>query len=193
MNGFAIGTLRAPLRPARAPRRLPHRAADRVRAAVGRRSARGRRGRHLRAGGRPRRRARRGGLGRRARRRNVALFEWLPGNEPDPAGDEVIAGFRTLGAVSARMHGHSRAWTPPQGFDRPAWDYEHTLGAGGHWGAWQDGLRHGRRGAARAGAGLDHRVAARLEAYGHRPTTASASSTPTSASPTCWPTAATSA
>lgn len=74
---------------------------------------------------------------------NVALFEWLPGAEPDPEGDEVIAGFETLGAVSARMHDHARAWTRPPGFDRPAWDFEHTLGAGGYWGRWQDGLGMG--------------------------------------------------
>src|SRR5215207_2350943 len=72
-----------------------------------------------------------GGLGAR----NVVLFEWLPGSEPDPEGDEVRDGFRTLGAVSARMHAHARAWRPPASFTRPRWDYEHTLGACGHWGA----------------------------------------------------------
>ena len=97
--------------------------------------------------------------------RNVAMFEWLPGNEPDPAGDEVIAGFRTLGAVSARMHAHARAWKPSPGFDRPAWDYEHTLGAGGHWGAWQDGLGMGAE-ERRLLDRLDAAIAARLRAYG---------------------------
>jgi len=97
--------------------------------------------------------------------RNVVLFEWLPGAEPDPEGDAVIAGFRTLGAVSARMHAHSRAWQPPRGFDRPVWDYEHTLGAGGYWGSWHDGLGMGpeeRRLLDRLAAV----IAARLEAYG---------------------------
>ena len=97
--------------------------------------------------------------------RNVVLFEWLPGAEPDPEGDAVIAGFRTLGAVSARMHAHSRAWQPPSGFDRPAWDYERTLGAGGHWGRWQDGLGMGREELALL-TRLDATIAARLEAYG---------------------------
>ena len=55
----------------------------------------------------------------------------------------MIDGFRVLGAVSARMHAHARAWKPPAGFDRPPWDYERTLGAGGHWGRWQDGLGMG--------------------------------------------------
>ena len=100
--------------------------------------------------------------------RNVVLFEWLPGAEPDPEGDAVIAGFRMLGAVSARMHAHARAWSPPAGFDRPAWDYDHTLGAAGHWGAWQDGLGIGpeERGLL---ARLDAVIAGRLAAYGRSP------------------------
>ena len=96
---------------------------------------------------------------------NVVLWEWLPGAEPDPSGDDVIDGFRTLGAVSARMHAHARAWTAPSGFDRPIWDFEHTLGASGYWGLWQDGLGMGAEELA-----LLERLAAtiesRLQAYG---------------------------
>jgi Ser/Thr protein kinase RdoA (MazF antagonist) len=100
--------------------------------------------------------------------RNVVLFDWLPGSEPDPEGDEVIAGFRLLGAVSAHMHAHARAWTRPGAFDRPAWDYDHTLGRRGHWGAWQDGLGIGpeERGLL---ARLDAAIAGRLAAYGRAP------------------------
>ncbi|HET8950332.1 MAG TPA: phosphotransferase, partial [Solirubrobacteraceae bacterium] len=97
--------------------------------------------------------------------RNVVLFDWLPGSEPDPEGDEVIAGFRLLGAVSARMHAHARAWNRPDAFDRPAWDYDHTLGRHGHWGAWQDGLGIGREERDLL-ARLDAAVAGRLAAYG---------------------------
>jgi Ser/Thr protein kinase RdoA (MazF antagonist) len=97
--------------------------------------------------------------------RNVVLFDWLPGREPDPEGEAVIAGFRTLGAVSARMHAHARAWRPPPGFDRPTWDYERTLGAGGYWGRWQDGLGMGTE-ERRLLDRLDAAIAARLEAYG---------------------------
>jgi Ser/Thr protein kinase RdoA (MazF antagonist) len=100
--------------------------------------------------------------------RNVVLWEWLPGREPDPEGDDVIAGFQTLGAVSARMHAHARAWEPPPGFDRPPWDYERTLGAGGHWGRWQDGLGMGPEELALLER-LDATIAARLEAYGQDP------------------------
>jgi Ser/Thr protein kinase RdoA (MazF antagonist) len=97
--------------------------------------------------------------------RNVVLFEWLPGVVPDPDGDDVIAGFRTLGAVSARMHAHARGWRTPRGFDRPSWDYEHTLGAHGYWGAWQDGLGMGSEERAQLER-LDAAVAGRLRAYG---------------------------
>jgi Ser/Thr protein kinase RdoA (MazF antagonist) len=100
--------------------------------------------------------------------RNVVLFEWLPGVTPDPEGEDVIDGFRTLGAVSARMHAHARAWQRPPGFDRAAWDYEHTLGPSGQWGAWQDGLGMGpeERGQLER---LDAALAARLRAYGQAP------------------------
>jgi Ser/Thr protein kinase RdoA (MazF antagonist) len=98
-------------------------------------------------------------------RRNVVLFEWLPGTEPDLDGDEVVAGFRTLGAVSARMHEHARAWRRPTGFTRPHWDYERTLGAGGHWGAWQDGLGMGAE-ERELLERLDTVIAARLRRYG---------------------------
>ncbi len=100
--------------------------------------------------------------------RNVVLWEWLPGAEPDPEGDAVLDGFRVLGAVSARMHAHARAWSPPAGFDRPAWDYDHTLGAGGWWGRWQDGLGMGPEELALLGR-LDEVIRRRLEAYGQSP------------------------
>ncbi|MCW3063675.1 MAG: Homoserine kinase [Solirubrobacterales bacterium] len=97
--------------------------------------------------------------------RNVVLFEWLPGVAPDPEGADAVAGFRTLGAISARMHAHARAWPRPPGFDRPAWDYERTLGPRGHRGAWQAGLGIGREELAVLER-LDATIARRLEAYG---------------------------
>ena len=98
--------------------------------------------------------------------RNVVLFEWLPGREPDPEGDDVIDGFRTLGrGLRAHARARARVERRPPGFDRPPWDYEHTLGAGGHWGRWQDGLGMGAEELALLER-LDATIAARLEAYG---------------------------
>jgi Ser/Thr protein kinase RdoA (MazF antagonist) len=97
--------------------------------------------------------------------RNVVLFEWLDGEMPDADAHDLMPGFRTLGAVSARMHGHARGWTPPAGFERFRWDYDTTLGASGHWGRWQDGLGMGRSELDLLGR-LDTTLRGRLEAFG---------------------------
>ena len=98
--------------------------------------------------------------------RNVVMFEWLDGVAPDLDDGPAAAGqFEILGAISARMHEHVRRWPRPGGFARPRWDYEHSIGSRGHWGAWQDGLGMGadeRRQLER----LDRTIAARLRAFG---------------------------
>jgi Ser/Thr protein kinase RdoA (MazF antagonist) len=99
---------------------------------------------------------------------NVVMFDWLPGITPEPDGDDLVLGFTTLGAVSAHMHAHTRAWQPPPGFDRPTWDYEHCLGPRGHWGAWQDGLGMGAEERTQLDR-LDQTIARRLRAYGQGP------------------------
>lgn len=101
--------------------------------------------------------------------RNVVVFEWLPGIPPDlDSGEAATNQFKMLGAISARMHGHVHAWNRPQGFVRPRWDYEFSIGPRGHWGAWQDGLGMGpdeRRQLER----LDATIKARLDHYGQDP------------------------
>ncbi|HWE11366.1 MAG TPA: phosphotransferase [Solirubrobacteraceae bacterium] len=98
--------------------------------------------------------------------RNVVMFEWVAGIQPDlDAGETALAQFETLGAISARMHAHARSWRRPSAFTRPRWDYAHTLGPDGHWGPWQDGLGMGteeRRQLERLAA----TIATRLQAYG---------------------------
>jgi Ser/Thr protein kinase RdoA (MazF antagonist) len=100
--------------------------------------------------------------------RNVVLFEWLSGDMPEPEGRDLVSGFRTLGAVSARMHGHARAWQRPAGFERFSWEYDTTLGASGHWGRWQDGLGMGGQELDVLGR-LDGAIRGRLERYGRGP------------------------
>jgi Ser/Thr protein kinase RdoA (MazF antagonist) len=97
--------------------------------------------------------------------RNVVLFEWLAGDMPEPEGRDLALGFRTLGAVSAGMHRHSRGWDRPAGFRRFSWDYDTTLGDSGHWGRWQDGLGMGPQELDILGR-LDQAIRRRLEAYG---------------------------
>jgi len=95
--------------------------------------------------------------------RHAVMFEWLPGAEPPD--HDLVAGFRTLGALTARMHDHSRSWRRPAGFDRFAWDYDGAFGGVARWGRWQDGIAVGP--AERAVLGrLDEVLRARLAAFG---------------------------
>lgn len=69
--------------------------------------------------------------------RFVVMFHLIPGVAPDEA--ELIAPFKRLGAVTARMHNHARGWTRPAYFERLIWDYDGCLGQRKHWGDWRDG------------------------------------------------------
>lgn len=75
-----------------------------------------------------------------SRPRHLVLFEWEDGAEPGIA-DDLTGPFETLGAVTARMHGHARSWVRPAGFTRLTWDAETSLGdVAPHWGRWRDGM-----------------------------------------------------
>jgi Ser/Thr protein kinase RdoA (MazF antagonist) len=63
------------------------------------------------------------------------LFSCAPGHEPEP--DQLAAWFPQLGAITARLHRHARAWAVPAWFRRPRWDLATTLGDRPHWGSWQ--------------------------------------------------------
>jgi len=67
------------------------------------------------------------------------MFHVVPGVEPDEQALQD-ASMETLGAITARMHRHSRSWSRPPGFTRFAWDWEHSLGTSPRWGRWQDGI-----------------------------------------------------
>jgi Ser/Thr protein kinase RdoA (MazF antagonist) len=68
----------------------------------------------------------------------AAVFAYVPGREP--GDDELPALIETFGEITARMHRHARAWTPPAWFSRPRWDLATTLGERPHWGRWQRGV-----------------------------------------------------
>ncbi|WP_240722716.1 phosphotransferase enzyme family protein [Poseidonocella sp. HB161398] len=99
--------------------------------------------------------------------RHVAAFEFMEGSEPD-ADAGLVPGFRLLGAISARLHGHVEAWTPPAGFTRKTWDFDSAFGAAPLWGDWRAAL-----GLDADGKALLEQVCARLEArlaaYGKGP------------------------
>jgi len=88
--------------------------------------------------------------------RHAVGFERVPGAEP--ASEDLTPWFRELGAVTARMHLHARAWRRPPGFARKVWNFSTALGAEARWGPWRRGL-----GLEPAGAALLERAVATIE------------------------------
>lgn len=72
--------------------------------------------------------------------RYVTAFQYMQGREPAAENEELPKWFNTLGALSAKLHQHSREWQRPRGFTRKTWDYDTTLGARPHWGDWRNAL-----------------------------------------------------
>lgn len=100
------------------------------------------------------------------RERYVVRFEWVDGVEPTE--DRLAQDFAELGAITARLHIHSKSWQRPAGFTRFVWDYDTSIGDNGHWGRWQEGLGIGPSEIAildRCSATIRER----LEAYGKGP------------------------
>ncbi|GAS91608.1 phosphotransferase enzyme family protein [Mycolicibacterium brisbanense] len=69
--------------------------------------------------------------------RYAVHFDMVAGAEPDENA-LTAEDFHTLGRITAALHDHSQRWARPSGFDRFAWDWEHSLGAQPRWGRWQD-------------------------------------------------------
>ena len=70
--------------------------------------------------------------------RHAVVYSFLDGTEP--AEDDLTAGFKRLGRISARMHLHVKTWLPPHGFARPSWTHETILDDQLNWGSWRDGV-----------------------------------------------------
>ena len=71
--------------------------------------------------------------------RHVVHFEMVSGVEPDEK-TLTVQDFHTLGAITAALHDHSRAWQRPPGFGRFAWDWQNCLGGSPRWGRWHDAV-----------------------------------------------------
>lgn len=99
--------------------------------------------------------------------RHVTVFRWVEGVAPDPDGD-LVPQFRTLGELTARLHDHAAAWTPPPGFARPVWGYDEILGARALWGRWEDGIGLDDEGRALLTRAAAH-VRERMDAHGTTP------------------------
>ncbi len=85
----------------------------------------------------------------------------MPGRSPEPQED-LTGWFHTLGTVTARLHAHARAWTPPPGFIRKHWTVETMLGPQAHWGDWRLAAGLGAPGLDAAETALLARAAAAL-------------------------------
>ena len=77
--------------------------------------------------------------------RHVVMFRYLPGQEPEP-GDDLAGWFETLGAMTARLHAHARAWQRPVGFRRKVWNFNTMVGDTPLWGDWREALGLDREG-----------------------------------------------
>lgn len=74
-------------------------------------------------------------------------FEFIPGQEPAPEND-LKDDFFTLGAITAKLHNHTKSWPVPIGFKRKVWDYDTMLGSQPLWGDWRQALgldEHGKQ------------------------------------------------
>jgi Ser/Thr protein kinase RdoA (MazF antagonist) len=100
--------------------------------------------------------------------RHVVRFEFLPGVEPEEAGESLPDSFELLGGITARMHDHALTWQRPPGFTRFAWDYDGAFGKVARWGRWQDGMAVGPAELEVLGR-LDDVLEARLARFGSGP------------------------
>lgn len=62
----------------------------------------------------------------------VDLLEWVDG--APPSDEELVPTFTEVGRLSALIHGHSKIWQRPTGFDRPLLDQNSLFGKNGVWG-----------------------------------------------------------
>ena len=70
--------------------------------------------------------------------RYCVMFHWIDGQFPNE--DNLSSSFILLGAITARMHAHSRSWNLPRKFSRHSWDLENIFGDNPVWGHWQNAI-----------------------------------------------------
>ena len=104
-------------------------------------------------------------LGRDSPARHAVMFSFAEGAEPPPGSS--AAGMPAIGEIAARLHHHSRRWTPPAGFTRFSWDLPQALGSSeepGRWGDWRTGTALALRPVLEA---AELRLREQLIAYGY--------------------------
>lgn len=73
--------------------------------------------------------------------RDIDVFAWIDGTPLgsaeiglNQAPGDIQPLYFSLGKSAARLHNHSSRWTPPEGFERHAWDTEGLVGESPFWG-----------------------------------------------------------
>ncbi|WP_447957355.1 phosphotransferase enzyme family protein [Vreelandella sp. EE7] len=69
----------------------------------------------------------------------AVAFEYIEGEAPN-WGQGLPDWFEKLGAITASLHEHSKAWQPPTWFVRKRWDLETMIGPNALWGDWRQAL-----------------------------------------------------
>lgn len=95
--------------------------------------------------------------------RRCVLLRWIPGQRK-----RVRLGTTDLslmGAYMARLHQHAEQWTPPMGFVRPRWDWEHLTGASAL--IWSAGANVYREDELQIFAAAAQRIKATLQGLGN--------------------------
>lgn len=99
-------------------------------------------------------------------RRSAVAFERVPGSAPD--SEAAPRWFERLGALTAAMHAHARAWSLPPGFSRKRWDVDAMVGPQGYWGPWRAAIGLDAEGARIVERAIEH-IRLRLERFGTPP------------------------
>jgi Ser/Thr protein kinase RdoA (MazF antagonist) len=68
--------------------------------------------------------------------RHCDVISWVEGGPLEVA--HSVEAYRLLGELHARLHCHSRRWSPPPDFTRQCWDEEGMLGDEPLWGRFRD-------------------------------------------------------
>jgi Ser/Thr protein kinase RdoA (MazF antagonist) len=68
--------------------------------------------------------------------RHCDVLSWIEGESLEAA--HTVEAYSLLGELHARLHRHSRSWSPPRGFTRQRWDEEGMLGEEPLWGRFRD-------------------------------------------------------
>jgi Ser/Thr protein kinase RdoA (MazF antagonist) len=98
-------------------------------------------------------------------KRHAVAFDWVAGQNPDPASEDLTPWFAILGRLTARLHNHAQSWQRPAFFTRKAWTLDSILGPKALWGPWQAAVGLDADGHALLGQACAA-ISERLTAYG---------------------------